>query len=97
MPKIAGFTTVYLLPVCRVLSTTVTLKRIEMFHICIFYIIVIAINLAKSSPHELCRSENGFIALSEDSKFLSVSKDKKTGIKTVFIYANQSKSFNHTV
>ena len=51
-------------------------------------IVGILTSVSDSSPNELCKSENGFMALSKESKFLSSSKNQK-GKRTILIRANQ--------
>lgn len=56
-----------------------------------FIILGITINLIESSPHELCKSKNGFMTLSENSDFVSVSEDEN-GMRTIFIKAKENSS-----
>ena len=60
---------------------------------CVFTKIAILISFVDSNPHELCKSENGSMTLSDKTDILSKFKNEN-GTETIFINANQELSLD---
>ena len=59
-----------------------------MYYTNLFVIVVTVISVSESSPHKLCKSENGYMTLSEETDILSRFKNEN-GTETIFINANK--------
>ena len=68
---------------------------IKMYYLCILFILGIVVKSSDSSPNELCKSENGFMSLLDESKILSRSKNEK-GNTTIFITPDHNKGLDET-
>ena len=68
---------------------------IIMYYLYILFILGIVVKPTDSSPNELCKSENGFMSLLDESKILSRSKNEK-GNTTIFLTPDQNNGLDET-